>query len=191
MPVHIGNFRLRVAGDPPRGPEGYQQEYKPVPPPQQAMLRQAVKAVDGAYRGNAGQCDAVFRRIGSGITLRELLNRKDLWISYSPGTDFVGYAEDPDIILSAAAYGHGADVLASVLVHELSHIGGVGADFGTNRRDDHGFADHAAKACTGTLHPVSQIVRSLEVQLDGCSNCDERSAKGPRRRRRQAGPRRR
>jgi hypothetical protein len=171
MALRIGNFNVRVDGDPPRGPAGYQKEYHPVPVARQALLRQAIDFVNQAYRSQRSECDSVFLRIGGGKTLGQLLQRRDLWISYSPYTDFVGYAEAPDIILSEAAYKYGAEKLGSVLVHELSHVGGVGGGFQTGDRTDHSFADHAAKACTGTVHPVTHIIRSLDTMLEQCSNC--------------------
>jgi hypothetical protein len=172
MPRVIGRFNVRIDGDPPRGPVGFQQEYHAVPSNRIPMLRSGIEAVERAYRSDSGACDRIFRRIGHGVTLGELLERRGLWISYSPHTDFVGYAEAPDIVLSERAYRHGVDTLGSVLVHELAHIGGVGGDFGTGDRFDHAFADHAAKTCTGTLHPVSMIVRSMESMLEACSNCE-------------------
>ena len=96
-----------------------------------SVLQFAVSTINNKIKHHS-PCNKAFEALPGGLSLRDLIHRRSIWISYDPNgqNEYYGVTLGRDIAISAYALRMGVWTTTATLVHELAHVDGApgGAD---------------------------------------------------------------
>lgn len=113
--INIGDHRSPIAG------------YVPIPVDRRSAMRWARTKARWIARNKSG-ADPYFRGLPDGNSLTELLADRTIWINYHSSMSDWGESiqSGKEIAISVTAFRAGRWSVLATLIHELTHINGVG-----------------------------------------------------------------